>query len=1005
MKSAGLLLIMIFAVAFSGCSEAPPLSKAGEVQVFATWIQQQFPALAPALDDRLLLQSNELGFQPVLSSIQKTIYGPGNHQHRLLAEFPLWSGGELRLSSGSLTIGVKALHTQNVLAARGPRTLLYQDAYSSADSFHVAHPERIEEFILLRDARAPRRFSYEVRVIAGAGRIREKAGVVEVVDAEGVAWLRLEQPYLLDANQVRHKASATLRGRTLSIQIPEAARNYPLLLDPAWTTTGTMTKARSHFPATLLASGRVLVSGGHGNSGLLDIAELYDPATGTWTANGSMIKPRRSHSAMLLKTGKVLIMGGYEPLPGFIGGKPIFKAELYDPATGISAYTGIQTVPYGEITAVMLQSGKVLVSGGASGLALKIAYLYDPGTPGAGWTPTGNLNQGRGDHTATLLASGKVLVTGGDDGSGMSSRSSAELYDEKKGTWTLTGSMNNSRSGHHALLLQSGKVLVSGGWGNAEIYDPSTGVWSLTPKKSVKNRLKDAAVVLKSGQVLLMGGESNFVELNSVESYDPVTNSWTTIKSMNKARGQHAAVLLTSGKVLVAGGYTASTADMAEAELYDPTAGSSCTKDSECTSGHCVDAICCQTACQETCKKCTLFGGTGKCLFVPKGSTDAAAKVPCAGTGVCDGKGTCLLNNGQACAKPGQCASGHCSDGYCCDKACTGTCMTCNLSTAKGTCSAVPGGSPDTNASPPCSGTQVCDGKGSCKLKKGQLCKKHDECVTGNCMDYYCCDTLCATRCYTCGLKGQEGTCSFTPGGTQDTNATQACTGTSVCDGKGNCLAISGQKCGKDNECYSDSCVDGYCCNIACKNNCERCDLLGFEGKCMPSPAGQDPDKDCIGVDKECGGKCNGKGKCDYPGVGTDCGTCKACDGTGRCYAKPIDDTDCGVIDCDLLDTKCRDYKDLKTDRCEIFGKCKEPNNPATCKTYASLCSGDAGADATVKNDASAGPDQGNASTPPEDQGCDCRISGGPRHQAPDAFLLLVMAMVFCACRPRKRSP
>lgn len=43
--------------------------------------------------------------------------------------------------------------------------------------------------------------------------------------------------------------------------------------------TGSMLAARSHHTATLLADGRVLVTGG-GN--LEDAAELYDPVAGSW---------------------------------------------------------------------------------------------------------------------------------------------------------------------------------------------------------------------------------------------------------------------------------------------------------------------------------------------------------------------------------------------------------------------------------------------------------------------------------------------------------------------------------------------------------------------------------------------------------------------------------------------------------------------------------------------------------------------------------------------------
>ena len=63
--------------------------------------------------------------------------------------------------------------------------------------------------------------------------------------------------------------------------------------------------------ATLLANskmanyGKVLVVG-YGDQ----VAELYDPATGTFTATGSMIDLRFGQTATLLQNGQVLIAGG-----------------------------------------------------------------------------------------------------------------------------------------------------------------------------------------------------------------------------------------------------------------------------------------------------------------------------------------------------------------------------------------------------------------------------------------------------------------------------------------------------------------------------------------------------------------------------------------------------------------------------------------------------------------------------------------------------------------------
>src|SRR5579859_7288235 len=85
----------------------------------------------------------------------------------------------------------------------------------------------------------------------------------------------------------------------------------------------------------------------------------------------------------------------------------------------------------------------------------------------SGFLPTGSMATPRAEHTATLLNTGKVLVTGGtagvqcdqDGDCADEPTATAELFDPASGTFAVTGSMAGFRALHTATLLQDGKVL------------------------------------------------------------------------------------------------------------------------------------------------------------------------------------------------------------------------------------------------------------------------------------------------------------------------------------------------------------------------------------------------------------------------------------------------------------------------------------------------------------------------------------------------------------------
>jgi len=268
------------------------------------------------------------------------------------------------------------------------------------------------------------------------------------------------------------------------------------LYDPGTGTfarTGSMAVGRSGHTASLLADGRVLVVGGSTNVGsgtatttvTLASAEIYDPGTGTFATAGNMASPRTGHTATVLPSGKVLITGGQNDQTAQA------TTELYDPQTNSFTATGSMAAPRTGHSATLLINGKVLVAGGApikalypgsigiTVVPLTTAELYDPLT--GQFIAAESMTTGRIGHTATLLPNGTILIAGGFNEYsltilGYESYNSVEIYDPAAGSFISTTPMSIGRFWHTATLLANGAVLVTGGIGgdlelaSAEIF-------------------------------------------------------------------------------------------------------------------------------------------------------------------------------------------------------------------------------------------------------------------------------------------------------------------------------------------------------------------------------------------------------------------------------------------------------------------------------------------------------------------------------------------------------
>ena len=251
--------------------------------------------------------------------------------------------------------------------------------------------------------------------------------------------------------------------------------------------------------------------------------------------------------------------------------------------TALFAATATMTTARDGHTATLLPDGKVLVAGGhatSENRSFSSAELYEAGS--GTFSPTGSMVQPRMGHTATTVRGDggvRVLIVGGFDDSSQKTTVSAELYDPEAGSFTATGSLSQARFGQTATLLADGRVLVAGGQSralalnSAEVYDPRTGAFATTGSMA-QSRFGLTATLLPNGQVLVAGGyNAAQMWLASAELYDPTTGKFSPTADMESPRVFHAAVALADGRVLITGGIGKHGGSLAPVEIYDPATG------------------------------------------------------------------------------------------------------------------------------------------------------------------------------------------------------------------------------------------------------------------------------------------------------------------------------------------------------------------------------------------------------------------------------------------------
>lgn len=186
----------------------------------------------------------------------------------------------------------------------------------------------------------------------------------------------------------------------------------------------------------------------------------------------------------------------------------------------------------------------------------------------------------RAEHAAIRLNDGRVLIIGGED-AGAILPSSLWVFNSVTDTFEAFGAeLSTGRVGFVAVWLKNGTVLVAGGTRSlagaptAEIIRPNGPSVVATKGALIHPRTASAATLLSDGRVLISGGTA-LVAHDTVEIYDPDTDSFTLLPGrLSVGRYGHTAVRINERRVFIYGGFTL-TGLPAPPELYDPVSGSS----------------------------------------------------------------------------------------------------------------------------------------------------------------------------------------------------------------------------------------------------------------------------------------------------------------------------------------------------------------------------------------------------------------------------------------------
>ncbi len=313
------------------------------------------------------------------------------------------------------------------------------------------------------------------------------------------------------------------------------------------------------FPATQGSNGQVLTNNGSGNL--------------SWSAVSNM---QKSGSVVLLDTYDTsMLSAGYTFLTKIQtnGQKKLADSASWQWGDAISTI-GAPNTNAGYTFTSPVWTGSEMVVLGCDNIFSLIGCKYNPATNS--WSPISNIvaPASRFNNYSSVWTGTEVIIWGGDSSVSNWKSNRGYRYNPTTNVWTTMSTIvAPSPRRYHTAVWTGTEMIIWGGdtstlaanWktNSGGRYNPSTNSWSALPTLNAPLGRRNHSAIWTGTEMIIWGGDttignSGYISrTNSGGRYNPSTNSWNTLTTLNVPAGRTKnSTIWTGTEMIIWGGDT-----------------------------------------------------------------------------------------------------------------------------------------------------------------------------------------------------------------------------------------------------------------------------------------------------------------------------------------------------------------------------------------------------------------------------------------------------------------